>query len=196
MDAKERLIESARELLWERGYVGMSPKAIQDRASAGQGSMYHHFEGKEALALAAIERSTEDLYQAAEADLSKPSTAVARIAAYLSRERQVLRGCRAGMLTQDPDVVANSKLRRPLQKMFARLQQRVASVLEEGKIDGELERTMSAQDIAATVIAVLQGGYVLARAENSVEPFDRAIRGVLFLLKKQARSTPSKRKSR
>jgi TetR/AcrR family transcriptional regulator, transcriptional repressor for nem operon len=194
MDAKERLIESARELLWERGYVGMSPKAIQDRASAGQGSMYHHFENKAAVALAAIERSTEELYQAAEKELASPHTAMERIAAYLNRERQVLRGCRAGKLTQDPDVVANPQLRRPLQRMFTRLQQRLARVLEEGKIAGEFAPKMSAQDIAATVIAVLQGGYVLARAENSVEPFDRAIRGVLFLLKAQAPLTLPKKK--
>jgi TetR/AcrR family transcriptional regulator, transcriptional repressor for nem operon len=194
MDAKARLIESTRELLWDRGYVGTSPKAIQDRASAGQGSMYHHFESKEALALTAIERSTEELYQAAENDLASPHTAIERIAAYLNRERQVLRGCRAGKLTQDPDVVANPKLRRPLQEMFTRLQQRLACVLEEGKMTGEFEPTISVQDIAATVIAVLQGAYVLARAENSVEPFDRAIRGVLFLLKAQTPPLRPKRK--
>jgi TetR/AcrR family transcriptional regulator, transcriptional repressor for nem operon len=43
MDARERLIDSTRELLCERGYVGTSPKTIQDRSGAGQGSMYHHF---------------------------------------------------------------------------------------------------------------------------------------------------------
>ncbi|MEU8031330.1 helix-turn-helix domain-containing protein, partial [Streptomyces sp. NPDC049099] len=46
MSTPERLIESTRELLWERGYVGTSPKAILERAGAGQGSMYHHFKGK------------------------------------------------------------------------------------------------------------------------------------------------------
>jgi AcrR family transcriptional regulator len=194
MDAKERLIESARELLWERGYVGMSPKAIQDRASAGQGSMYHHFESKAAVALAAIERITENLYRAAEKDLASPHAAIERIAAYLNREREVLRGCRAGKLTQDPDVVANPRLRLPLQKMFTKLQQRLACVLEEGKMIGEFTAEMSGQDIAATIIAVLQGGYVLARAENSVEPFDRAIRGILFLLKAQAPPSLPKRK--
>lgn len=197
MDAKERLIESARELLWERGYVGMSPKAIQDRAAAGQGSMYHHFENKAAVALAAIERSAEELYRAAEKDLASPHTAIERIAAYLNRERQVLRGCRAGKLTQDPDVAANPRLRRPLQRMFARLQERLAGVLEEGQMTGEFPLEMSPQDVAATVIAVLQGGYVLARAENSVEPFERSIRGVLFLLKFQASSSvPNRGRSR
>src|ERR1700678_2937387 len=69
MDTRERLIESTRELLWDRGYVGTSPKAIQQRSCAGQGSMYHHFQGKQELALAAIERNTADLVNQADAEL-------------------------------------------------------------------------------------------------------------------------------
>jgi TetR/AcrR family transcriptional repressor of nem operon len=57
----ERLIESTQELLWERGYTGTSPKAIQQRAGAGQGSMYHHFAGKPELALTAINRTAEEM---------------------------------------------------------------------------------------------------------------------------------------
>ncbi|WP_390624043.1 helix-turn-helix domain-containing protein [Fodinicola feengrottensis] len=57
MSTSERLIESTRELLWERGYVGTSPKAIQQRSGVGQGSMYHHFDGKPDLARAAISRT-------------------------------------------------------------------------------------------------------------------------------------------
>ena len=55
MTTRDRLIQSAQELLWERGFVGMSPKTIQARSGAGQGSMYHHFKGKADLAAAAIE---------------------------------------------------------------------------------------------------------------------------------------------
>lgn len=66
MNTSERLIEATRELLWERGYVGTSPKAVQQAAGAGQGSMYHHFAGKQDLALAAIRRSAEELGAAAD----------------------------------------------------------------------------------------------------------------------------------
>ncbi|MDC7802356.1 TetR family transcriptional regulator [Sphingomonas sp. BLCC-B65] len=51
MDTKTRLVEAAQELLWERGYAATSPKDILRRADAGQGSMYHHFDGKQELAL-------------------------------------------------------------------------------------------------------------------------------------------------
>src|SRR3954452_14723026 len=107
MGTRDQLIDSTRELLWERGYVGTSPKAIQQRAGAGQGSMYHHFSGKPELARAAISRSAAELRAQAEAEFTGPGTAYDRIAAYLIRERDVLRGCRVGRLVQDPDVIAS-----------------------------------------------------------------------------------------
>jgi AcrR family transcriptional regulator len=70
----ERLIRSTQELLWERGYVGTSPKAIQRAADAGQGSMYHHFSGKAELAKTAIERSGVELRAAAEQQFGGSAT--------------------------------------------------------------------------------------------------------------------------
>ncbi|MFB9884554.1 TetR/AcrR family transcriptional regulator [Planobispora siamensis] len=182
MNAEERLIESTRALLWERGYVGTSPKAIQQRAGAGQGSMYHHFAGKHDLALTAIRRTAEELRAAAEARLSVPGTALGRVTAYLRRERDVLKGCPVGRLTQDPDVMADPALRAPVEETLAWLRARLAQVLEEGRAAGELDSRLDPPATAATIVAVLQGGYVLARASGTADPFDQAISGVLALL--------------
>lgn len=186
MTTPERLIESTRELLWERGYVGTSPRAIQERAGVGQGSMYHHFTGKPDLALAAIRRSAEQLTALAEQQFSGPGTAVERITDYLRRERDVLRGCPVGRLTQDPDVVAAPELRAPVTETFRHLRARLAAVLAEGQALGELDPTLDVEDTAATVAAVVQGGYVLARAEGSAEPFHRAVEGAAALLAARA----------
>lgn len=187
MDTSERLIESTRALLWERGYVGTSPKAIQQRAGAGQGSMYHHFSGKPDLALAAIRRTAEEMRALAERQFSGPGTVLERISAYLLREREVLKGCPVGRLTQDPDVVADPDLRRPVDETFAWLRDRLAGLLAEGRDRGELDAALDPAATAATVVAVLQGGYVLARAADSDEPFRQAVRGVLGLLEAHAR---------
>nr|WP_042188663.1 TetR/AcrR family transcriptional regulator [Kibdelosporangium sp. MJ126-NF4]CEL18382.1 Transcriptional regulator, TetR family [Kibdelosporangium sp. MJ126-NF4]CTQ97865.1 Transcriptional regulator, TetR family [Kibdelosporangium sp. MJ126-NF4] len=177
MDTRERLIESARELLWERGYVGTSPKAIQALSGAGQGSMYHHFAGKHDLALAAITRSAEDLRERAEAAFGGDGTPIERVTAYLRREREVLKGCPIGRLTQDPDVMADDQLREPVRETFAWLTDRLAGLLAE-----ELDDTVDARATAATLVAVLQGGYVLARASGSADAQAQAIDGVLGLL--------------
>ena len=182
MSTVERLIESTQQLLWERGYTGTSPKAIQQRAGAGQGSMYHHFAGKPELALAAINRTAEEMRAKAEAQFSAPGTATERITAYLRRERKILKGCPIGRLTQDPDVMADPTLRAPVEETLAWLRERLAEVLTEASERSELDAALDPRAIAATVVAVLQGGYVLARAADSVAPFDQAISGVLGLL--------------
>ncbi|GAA0689601.1 TetR/AcrR family transcriptional regulator [Kitasatospora atroaurantiaca] len=183
MATQDRLIETTQELLWERGYVGTSPKAIQQRAGVGQGSMYHHFTGKSDLAAAALSRSAQQLRAQAEQQLAGPGTAYERIAAYLLRDREVLRGCRIGRMAQDPDVIAEAELRRPVEETFDWLCGRIAEIVAEGQADGEFATGPDPADIAAAVVAVLQGGYVLARAADSPEPFHQAVRGALALLR-------------
>jgi AcrR family transcriptional regulator len=182
MDARERLIESARELIWERGYLGTSPRAIQERAGVGQGSMYHHFRGKPDLALAAVSRSAGDLRARAETEFTGPGTVIERVTAYLRRERYVLKGCPVGRLTQDPEVMADPELRRPVEDTFAWLIGRLAGILAEGRAKGELDAGLDPAATATALVAVLQGGYVLARAAGSPDAYARAVDGVLGLL--------------
>ncbi|MGW4788328.1 TetR/AcrR family transcriptional regulator [Streptomyces sp. NPDC004096] len=183
MNTPERLIESTRELLWERGYVGTSPRAILERAGTGQGSMYHHFRGKPDLALAAIRRTAEEMWATARSLLDGPGTPYERIEAYLSRERDVLRGCPVGRLTMDPDVIASDALRAPVDETLDRLRERLAEIVEEGKAQGEFALSLDAAEIAATILATVQGGYVLARASGSPTAFDAGVRGLLSLLR-------------
>lgn len=182
MSTSERLIESTRDLLWERGYVGTSPKAILERAGAGQGSMYHHFKGKPDLALAAIRRTAQQLRAAAERSLEGPGTPYERIEAYLRREREVLRGCPVGRLTMDPDVIASDELRAPVTETLAAIRERLAGIVEEGKRQGQFAPELDAERTAATILATVQGGYVLARAAGSPAAFDAAVDGLLALL--------------
>ncbi|KUJ68157.1 TetR family transcriptional regulator [Streptomyces albus subsp. albus] len=182
MSTSERLIESAQDLLWERGYVGTSPKAIQQRAGAGQGSMYHHFSGKPALAQAAIERTAEEMRATAEQSLSGPGGSYERIRGYLLRERDVLRGCPIGRLTMDPEVLADPQLREPVQETLRWLHGRLAGIVAEGRERGEFAAALDPEQTAATIIATVQGGYVLARAAGLTGPFDAAVQGLLTLL--------------
>jgi TetR/AcrR family transcriptional repressor of nem operon len=182
MSTRDELIEATRELLWERGYGATSPRAILDASGAGQGSMYHHFRGKEALASAAIDRNGELMRAQVVDDLSPGATALERIRAYLGRERKVLKGCRFGRLAQDADVLDSPVLREQVGEMFAWLQAQLTEVITDGVADGEFRADLDPAKTAAAIAATLQGGYVLARAAQDVARFDDAIDGILALL--------------
>lgn len=178
----DKLIETTQALLWERGYVGTSPRAIQDRAGVGQGSMYHHFRTKAALAQAAEERSAAQLIEEVQQLLDGPGDPLDKVVAYLRRERDILKGCRIGRLASDPEVVADNALRKPLEDTFTWVTEHLAALLREAQANGRLPAGLDSQDLAATVLAVRQGGYVLARAANSTTPYERAIEGLISLL--------------
>ncbi|MFD8736500.1 TetR/AcrR family transcriptional regulator [Streptomyces sp. NPDC059618] len=194
MSTSDRLIESTRELLWERGYGGTSPKAILEHAGAGQGSMYHHFRGKPGLALAAIRRTAEEMRATTEDVLGRPGSPYERVEAYLRRERDVLRGCPVGRLTMDADVIASDELRAPVDEFLTWLRGRLASIVEEGREQGQFAPGADAEEIASVIVATVQGGYVLARASGSPAAFDTAVRGLLTLLTPGDRQLPGGRR--
>src|ERR1700728_1272765 len=54
-DTRDRLINSARFLFWERGFAGTSMSDLLAHAEVNSGSFYHFFESKEALLKAVLE---------------------------------------------------------------------------------------------------------------------------------------------
>lgn len=183
MDTKSRLVDATQELLWERGYAATSPKDILSRANAGQGSMYHHFSGKQDLAIAALEASATVMRQHADALLHGEGTATERLVAYLERQRDSLRGCRMGRMTYDADVIATPELLKPISDTLAWLVETIGSVISEGIDAGEFPPDTDAHRLASMVVATVQGGYVLARAQQEPAEFDAAVQGATALLR-------------
>lgn len=179
---RDHLIDTTRELLWERGYAATSPRAILDKAGVGQGSMYHHFAGKEDLAAAAMQVTAEMLLRRSEDDLAAEGSALDRLKGYLLRQREVLRGCPVGRMAGDADVLDSDVLHPVVTATFAKLRERIETVIRDGVNSGELPRSLTPDELADTVLAVVQGGYVLARAAGDPAPFDRAVRGAVALL--------------
>lgn len=69
---REAMVVAARELFAERGYAATSIEDITARVQAARGALYHHFESKEALLRAVVERVEAEImgamFQASAAD--------------------------------------------------------------------------------------------------------------------------------
>ena len=132
--------------------------------------------------MVALPRPVHEMIQSRRMAATRPGTATGRVIRYMRRERAALRGCPVGRLTMDPDVMADPGLRRPVEDAFAVVRDRLAEVLDEGRRNGELAPSADSAAIATALIAVLQGGYVLARASGSADTYAQAVDGALGLL--------------
>lgn len=168
-------------LMWEQGYAATSPKDVLTRAGVGQGSMYHYFDGKRELANEAL-HSLASQYIGNAGILGEEAPPLDRIRRYLSQARPGLRGCRIGRLTQDPQVVEDSEMIGLVAAAFDAVAANWSRVIDEAIAAGELPTTTNSAQLTRTLMAVLQGGYVLARAYQDQQPMDDAIAGALALL--------------
>lgn len=183
MDTRTRLVGATRELLWEWGYTATSPKDILRRAGAGQGSMYHHFAGKQDLAVAALEESAAVMRADTDALLAGTGSASQRVIAYLERQRDSLRGCRMGRMTYDAEVLATPELLHPVSETLGWLVDTIATVIAKGVDEHEFPAGTNPHQLASMVVATVQGGYVLARAQQDPAAFDAAVEGASTLLR-------------
>jgi len=191
MNARAQLTNAMAELLWERGYAATSPRDVMARAGVGQGSMYHHFSGKHALAVEAMSSVAADLTAASDMLLEGEGSPLERIKRYLAVPRPGTRGCRVGRMTQDPQVVTDPELLAIVANAFDVMLGRWEQAIAEAIAAGELPDTLVPAELARTLAAILQGGYVLARAKGEQGPMDAAVRGALSLLDAaQAAQTP------
>jgi TetR/AcrR family transcriptional regulator, transcriptional repressor for nem operon len=195
MDSRQLLVDTMSELMWERGYADTSPRDVRERSGVGQGSMYHHFPTKRDLALAALERNIADLLPAV-STLDGPGDPMTRIEAHLMRPRDALRGCKVGRMTQDPQVREDPVLLAPVARAFTQVHTSWANVLREAVAAGQLRDDLDPERLAHTLMAVLQGGYVLAIAQQDQGPFDDARSGALALLRAAAPATTPQHSNR
>jgi TetR/AcrR family transcriptional regulator, transcriptional repressor for nem operon len=176
---RDRLIESARYLFWERGFAGTSMSDLLTHAGVNSGSFYHFFESKEALLREVLEGYLHALRpMVVDPAFAKAEEPVARIFAILEGYRgRVLQteckyGCPLGRLALEIDPE-----NRPAHKLIAENFRGWIQAVREC-IDQMQERLPADTDreaLATYVLAVMEGAVMLSRSYGSVEPFDRTI---------------------
>jgi AcrR family transcriptional regulator len=176
VNARTKLLDAAKQLVWDRGVEATSPNMLLARSGVGQGSLYHHFGSKAAWAGAAIAALAAELTAETDEVFSTHETGADQLRAYLSKPRAALDGCRLGRLAFDPEVRANAALRAPISAYFEHLRALLRPAVHATGVD-DVEGAVEA------ICAVVQGGYVTSRLSDDAGALERACRGLLALLR-------------
>jgi len=176
---RERLLDAARYLFWERGYTATGMAEILHRAQANAGSFYHFFPSKEALLLAVLDAYLDGLEPA----IVQPAFAasrdpIERIFAILAGYRARLAGtgctygCPLGRLALEIEA-DNLPAHQRIAANFQGWTGAVRRCLEEGR--GRFPKGFDLDGLATFVLTVMEGGVMQSRSCRRMEPFDQSV---------------------
>lgn len=162
LSTRDRLIESARHLFWERGFVSTSMADLLAHAGVNSGSFYHFFESKEALLRAVLEMYSQALRPVVvEPAFARTDDPLERIFAILAGYRErILQsdakyGCPIGRLALEIDPE-----NRPAHKLIAKNFRGWIGAVREclDQVKERLPANTDAEALSTYVLAVMEGG--------------------------------------
>ncbi len=176
-ETRTRLILSAMELFWEKGYASTSMADVLRKADVHGGSLYHFFPGKQDLLLAVLDfyktGIREMLLAPAWEGVADP---LERVFALLAHYRthilatDCFYGCPIGSLAleiHEPDPPVRERLADNFENWTVAVQQ----CLDEARLPASVDT----RRLAEFVLTTMEGAVMLTRTYRDVGYFDRAI---------------------
>ncbi|WP_175196846.1 TetR/AcrR family transcriptional regulator [Paraburkholderia caffeinitolerans] len=190
-----RIIAAARQFIMRRGYSGFSYADVSEAIDIRKASIHHHFPVKTDLVIAVLDEWREAL----DADIASlqesGADAIAQLRAYIGHWERCIADdtapfCVAGMLGAElpalPEEVAQA-----VKAFFDHLTSWLEQVLESGVKSGLLKLESSVQTEAATLVSLVYGAMLAARARGNVELFGNVTEGAVQRLVKPRKRTRS-----
>ncbi len=179
---REKLLQVGMQVVHERGFGGASVRDIVQAAGVPQGSFTNHFVSKEAFGLEVIALYAAEAMERIAQTLGNEALApLERLRAYLAHhhDKIVRRGMRSGCLLGNFSAEASDwseLIRERLVEVFGQIQDAIARCLRAAVEAGELVAETDCDELAAFVIANVQGANLLARVQRDPAPVERFAR--------------------
>ncbi len=175
VESRRRIVEAAAALMAERGYAGTSIAAVSRKSGLLSGSIYWHFESKEALLAAVVEEGARVWHDA----LPHPDSSVDTTAALVEEHPESLRLLLLIALERrEVDDVSLAAIRRVRQRARNELRQLVAALI--GPLSSELPAELL-DEFTEFFLALADGAFIA----HHIDP-ETADVGALFRLLQRA----------
>jgi AcrR family transcriptional regulator len=177
---REKLVQAARELFWERGYAATGLADILARAGVRGGSLYYFFKTKEELLRAVLQQYITLLDPVViDPAFATNEDPIERVFAVLAGYRAglVMTGCRHGcpIARIALDATEASDATRGLVALnFDNWARAIEAALE--KAGDRLPPDMDREALARFVLVVMEGAVMQAQTHRDLGRFDAAVR--------------------
>lgn len=166
---RDRVLDAATALVFERGVVGTTLDDVRAAASVSKSQLYHYFADKDDLVRAVIDHTVQQVLDAQPrlADLSSWSAIAAWFDDLVSLQvaRRAVGGCPIGSLAgelAEADQLARQELAAGFDRWEAPLRDGLMTMGAKGK----LRRGADPARLATATLASIQGGLVLTQTRR------------------------------
>ncbi len=170
--AKARLLEAAVDVIRAQGYNATTIDDLCRSAGVTKGAFFHHFESKEALAVAAAGHWSDTTGQLfANADYHRHDDPTARVLGYVDFRRSLIGkdpatfSCLVGTMTQEA-FATNHHIRDACAASILGHAERLEADIEAALSANARADGVSAASLAVHTQVVLQGAFVVSKATD------------------------------
>ena len=181
-DARERLIESAKELIHSRSAADVGVNELCEHAGVKKGSFYHFFPSKQDLLLATVDELAEwyghEIYEPASADELAPLERIDRMFELLHKYHAEdaaktgrMNGCHFGNLAMELST-QDELMRQKLVERFDWVIDWIEAALIDAVAAEDLPR-IDTRRAAQALLAYTEGILLLAKTQNNPDLIKR-----------------------
>ena len=179
---RERILESAAELIYRHGVQGTSNDALRRAAGVSGSQLAHYFPDKESLVRATLAWRAESMMGLRNDPPRGPLDSMAALRAwadsYVSRPEVVAGGCSFGSLAAEV-LKSDLDVSDAIAEGFARWRAQFRDGLTAMRDRGQLQPDADLDQLATALMAAFQGGLLLTQAARDVQPLREALDGAL-----------------
>jgi TetR/AcrR family transcriptional regulator, transcriptional repressor for nem operon len=171
---RERIIQKSAPLFNQRGYEGTALSDLMSATGLRKGGIYRHFKNKEELAAEAFDYAWATAVQLRARGVEDAPNAVDRLKLMIENfvERSaglVPGGCPLLNTAIDSDD-GNSVLRERARRALHDWQAKLTRIVKQGLKKREIRKGAHADELAALIIAQLEGALMISRLKQSRQP--------------------------
>jgi TetR/AcrR family transcriptional repressor of nem operon len=178
IDTRQRLLNSARDLLHSRSYGNVGVKEICDMAGVQKGSFYHFFPSKQELTLAVLDEFYLIMKEKIFAQAFRPERSpMQRLAAVLENIYALQKtikeqsgktlGCPYGNIASELST-QDEPIRQRIDSLFQQMEATLQATLDEAVSKGEIA-PCNTTATATAMFSYMEGLMLLAKTRNDPE---------------------------
>jgi len=175
-ETKQKLLETALDLIWENNYNCVGIVQICTQAGVTKGAFYHYFKSKSDLAAAALEARWLNVRNSFDRVFSPQNAPLERVDYYceLIISMQAAKHAQTGRVLGCPFIstgqsTSEDKLKAISVEITERMSKYLTSLVVDAQREGIVDRNLNPVNIARYMYVFVQGVLTIGRVKNDLE---------------------------